>query len=138
MPKLIVLLFLALFIPASTDVDKLIRNGNFTETHQKMNVPLEVWKRIGVNHYDEIANPGEPWESGCTRMEGVPGKRMNWAAHDVAGNWIVSTSTGGWAVITNVNVVTKNVDQPVTTFNSSPEDSTLAIFRRNYSKGFAH
>lgn len=71
--------------------------ASFILVKKKGGVPDQVFTSIGEEKSADLANPGRRYTTGCIRKTGVPNSRMNWAAHDEQGVWLLSISHGGRA-----------------------------------------
>ncbi|MCB0787592.1 MAG: hypothetical protein KDC02_25645 [Flavobacteriales bacterium] len=91
------LLALLLFTLAHVAIAQQLNPKSFTMVKKKGGVPTQVFTTIGLEDLNELANPGKHYTRGCIRKDGVPNKRLNWAAHNAQGSWWLSVSYGGRA-----------------------------------------
>lgn len=83
----------------------------FTLVHKPSNVPITVLQAIHIQRYKDVAGPNEPYSAGCTNLDGLPKCRLNWAATNKRGVWILSIEYGGIGSYTLVHVVKAFTEQ---------------------------
>jgi|GEM_PF-7118216 len=103
---LAVVLFLCNYNYGQTEFKKILLEHNFKVIVKKEEIPLAIFKKIEVESLSEIANPNQKRNFSCIPSKGVPDERLNWAATDNE-NWIISTTTGGFAIITHYYLISK-------------------------------
>ncbi len=69
--------------------------ATFTIHYDKKDIPEEFFSILGVESASDIANPGKPYQKGCTSRRALPHKRLNWIASDSNNHWVLSISYGG-------------------------------------------
>lgn len=71
--------------------------ATFTIHYDKKYIPEEFFSILGIESASDIANPGKPYQKGCTSVRDLPHKRLNWIASDSSEHWVLSISYGGRA-----------------------------------------
>jgi hypothetical protein len=132
--KLFICLFAFLFLASATGVDwkQIIRERDFIETKSKGLLPKKVLNELGIQHYTQIAGPGEAWNCCCNKLEFLPDLRLNWAAYDTLGDWVVSYSTGGRVVSTTIKLIPDDSAVGVISHKELFFDSCFTTFRKKY------
>lgn len=75
---------------------KNIDTLSFKLQYNKKFIPNDLCKYLEITK-SEIANPNEPYRSGCLSQKGVPSTRLNWIAKDNQNHLVISVSIGGLA-----------------------------------------